>query len=109
MQLQIVHTETEFKIHANLSVENSTFLVNKLFGLVNDKKIIFEIKSKPGSVYSEITIGVISGVLSEIVYDLCKNLHNKLKQSKEEKDKIDVFTEEKHYEISGEKNDSLPS
>lgn len=98
----------EFKIHAILNIENSTFLINLLFQYVEQGKITFELKSKKGSIVSEILINVVGGVFSAILYDLAKNIHKKLKENKNSKSKVNIFTENKEYILTGADSDMLP-
>ena len=100
-----------FKIHTSLDVENSAYLTKLLFEYVKQGKIAFELESKKGSIVSEILINVAGGLLSAILYDLAKKLHQKLKEEKQKGKTIkpiEIFTESKHYVISGSDSDILP-
>lgn len=111
----ILKNETQFKIHTDLDINTSTWIVNKLFNKVKQGKIIFELQSKKGSLVNEFTINVVGGVFSAVLYDLIKYFYKLLKKQKEktkgkniEIKPIYIFTEKEQYIITGDKNSKLP-
>jgi len=102
---------SSFKIHADLDTENSAYVSKLLFEYVEQGKIDFELKSKKGSIVSEILVNVAGGLFSVVLYDLMKKIYQKLKEEKKKGKEIkpvDIFTESKHYVITGGKSDILP-
>lgn len=109
--LVLENDSSSFKIHTNLDVENSSYVSKLLFEYVEQGKITFELKSKKGSIASEILVNVVGGLFSAVLYDLIKKLHKKLKEEKlkgKEIKPIEIFTETKHYVITGEESDVRP-
>ena len=110
-QILIQKEESVFNIHADLNVEHSAYLSKLLFEYVEEGKIDFELKSKKGSIVSEILVNVAGGVFSAGFYDLAMKTYNRLKEEKQkgkEIKPIEIFTESEHYVITGDELDRLP-
>jgi len=114
MQKQAIVLQNDtssFKIHANLDSENSVYISKLLFEYVEQGKIDFELKSKNGSIISEILVNVAGGLFSAVLYDLIKKIYNRLKEERKKGKEIkpvEIFTESKHYVITGDESDILP-
>ena len=110
-QVLVQKGEDSFKIHTTLDIENSSYLVKLLFEYVEQGKITFELQSKKGSIISEILVNVAGGLFSAVLYDLAKKVYNQLKEEKKkgkEIKPIEIFTESKHYVITGDEKSVLP-
>jgi len=114
MQKQTTILEKDFsifKIHTNLDAINSAFLTKILFEYVEQGKIDFELKSKKGSVVSEIIVNVVGGLFSVVLYDLSKKIFTMLKNEKQKGKEIKpvhIFTENKEYLVTGDDNSKMP-
>ncbi len=110
-QILIQRQEAHFKIHANLDVENSSYLTKLLFEYVEQGKIEFEIKAKKGSVVSEVLVNVLGGLFSAVLYDLMKQIHKMLKEQRKkglDVKPVYVFLSDRQYILTGEEKDKLP-
>ena len=110
-QVLIAREETSFKIHAESDVVGSTFLTKLLFEYVEHGKLDFELKSKKGSIVSEILVNVAGGLFSAVLYDLIKKLYTRLKDQKtngKEVKPVHIFTTKEEFIITGDKNSELP-
>lgn len=109
-QILVQKEENSFKIHANLDSENSAYLSKLLFEYVEQGKIDFELKSKKGSIISEIIVNVIGGLFSAVLYDLIKKIHQRLKEERKKGKEIKpvyVFLKDKRYTLTGKDSDNL--
>ena len=110
-QILLQKQEYKFKIHTNLDTENSAFLTKLLFEYVEQGRIDFELKSKKGSIVSEILVNVVGGLFSAVLYDLAKKIYNQLKEEKKrgkEIKPVHIFTEKEKFVITGNDSDILP-
>lgn len=110
-QVLVQKEETSFKIHMNLDAENSAFLTKLLFEYVEQGKIDFELKSKKGSIVSEILINVAGGLFSAVLYDLIKKIYQRLREEKnrgKEIKPVEIFLKDKQYILTGNGSDNLP-
>ena len=110
-QILVQKEESQFKINTQLTAENSAYLTKLLFDYVEQGKIDFELKSKKGSVISEILVNVLGGLFSAILYDLIKKIYHKLKDERKKDEEIKpvhIFTTKEEFVITGDKNSKIP-
>ena len=109
-QILVQKEENSFKIHANLDSENSAYISKLLFEYVEQGKIDFELKSKKGSVVSEILVNVAGGLFSAVLYDLIKKIYERLKEERKKGKEIkpvEIFLKDRKYTLTGKDTDNI--
>lgn len=103
--------EEIIRIKADWDVDNSSFLTKKLYKYVASGQIKFDLNANKGSVLLNISIGVIAGLGSNILYDLIKFIYKKLKKEKEmgrNVKPVEVISHQDKYIITGDEKTKVP-
>lgn len=103
--------EEIIKIKAEWDVDNSSFLTKELYKYVAKGQIKFDLNAKKGSVILNISIGVISGLGANILYDIIKLIYRRLKKEIEkgrEVKPVKVISAHEEFIITGDEKSKLP-
>jgi len=101
----------QFKIKAELDVESAVYVTRTLYNYVNQGDISLEINARKGSLITEIIVTVLTGLATDILYDITKIIYKLLKNIKEENKKVKpvyILTEREQFIITGDKDSKIP-